>query len=126
MGVQVLLLGTLIGQFLAPILWSFWLVAAGLGHPLTEAIPPLFFALWFGLFLISEGLNISLGVLAARATGKRHLQVWALLLPLYFPIATIAAYKALFELITRPFHWDKTEHGVLMPESGRYSAASTA
>jgi glycosyltransferase XagB len=29
----------------------------------------------------------------------------------YFPLATLAAYKALAEAATRPFYWDKTKHG---------------
>lgn len=36
----------------------------------------------------------------------------ALSMPLYWPLASIAAYRALFELITRPHHWRKTAHGV--------------
>jgi len=37
--------------------------------------------------------------------------LWILSLPAYFVFGTIAAYKGLFELMVRPFYWDKTEHG---------------
>ena len=30
----------------------------------------------------------------------------------YFPLASLAAYKALFEIATKPFFWDKTTHGI--------------
>ncbi len=33
-------------------------------------------------------------------------------MPLYWPLASIAAYRALFELIFQPHYWSKTEHGV--------------
>jgi len=33
-------------------------------------------------------------------------------MPLYWPLATLAAAKAAFELIFRPFWWSKTSHGV--------------
>jgi len=33
-------------------------------------------------------------------------------MPFYWPLGAIAAYKALWELMVRPFYWDKTEHGV--------------
>jgi hypothetical protein len=33
-------------------------------------------------------------------------------MPLYWPLASLAALKALFELIVRPHHWAKTEHGL--------------
>jgi hypothetical protein len=34
---------------------------------------------------------------------------------LYFPLATLAIYKALWELARCPFHWDKTAHGIDLP-----------
>ncbi len=36
----------------------------------------------------------------------------ALTMPLYWPLSTLAAYCALWELIVRPHHWSKTAHGV--------------
>ncbi len=33
-------------------------------------------------------------------------------MPFYWPLASIAAYRALFEIIFRPHHWAKTEHGL--------------
>jgi hypothetical protein len=33
-------------------------------------------------------------------------------MPFYWPLASIAAYRALWEIITRPHHWSKTTHGV--------------
>jgi hypothetical protein len=36
----------------------------------------------------------------------------ALTMPLYWPLASLAAARALFELVVRPHDWSKTEHGV--------------
>jgi cellulose synthase/poly-beta-1,6-N-acetylglucosamine synthase-like glycosyltransferase len=36
----------------------------------------------------------------------------ALTMPLYWPLASIAAWVAFFELLFRPHHWSKTTHGV--------------
>lgn len=36
----------------------------------------------------------------------------AVTMPLYWPLATLAAYRAFFELIFRPHYWSKTKHGV--------------
>jgi hypothetical protein len=33
-------------------------------------------------------------------------------MPFYWPLSTIAAVYALFELVFRPHHWSKTAHGV--------------
>jgi cellulose synthase/poly-beta-1,6-N-acetylglucosamine synthase-like glycosyltransferase len=37
---------------------------------------------------------------------------YALLAPVYWTLMTFAAYKALWQLIFRPTHWEKTEHGL--------------
>ena len=36
----------------------------------------------------------------------------ALTMPFYWPLASIAAVRAMFELMFRPHHWSKTAHGV--------------
>ena len=36
----------------------------------------------------------------------------ALTMPLYWPLSTLAAVRAVWELFTRPHHWSKTTHGV--------------
>lgn len=36
----------------------------------------------------------------------------ALTMPLYWPLASIAAFRAVFELIFRPHYWAKTTHGI--------------
>ena len=110
-GFQVLFLGTLVQFLLAPILWSFWLMLFGLGHPLAEALPQ---GALFGvaaLFLLSEVINLAINISALRAADHRFLRPWALSLHFYFPLAALAAYKGCWEMITGPFYWDKTAHG---------------
>jgi cellulose synthase/poly-beta-1,6-N-acetylglucosamine synthase-like glycosyltransferase len=41
----------------------------------------------------------------------RHARA-ALTMPLYWPLSTIAAFRAVFDLFIRPHHWAKTTHGV--------------
>ena len=36
---------------------------------------------------------------------------WALLSPLYWLLISVAAWKAFFQLISRPYYWEKTNHG---------------
>jgi glycosyltransferase XagB len=38
----------------------------------------------------------------------------ALTMPMYWPLASLAAWRALFDLVFRPHHWSKTAHGVSM------------
>jgi hypothetical protein len=34
------------------------------------------------------------------------------LVPLYYLLASVAAWMALYDLISRPYHWHKTKHGL--------------
>ena len=37
---------------------------------------------------------------------------YALFSPIYWGLMSIAAYRGFFQLLTRPFYWEKTEHGL--------------
>ncbi len=112
LGVQVLFLGTLIQFLLAPILWSFWLMLFGLGHPVTGALPPGLLVAVAAVFLVSEIASLTINITALRAPRHRFLRPWALSLHAYFPLAVVAAWKGLWEMIVSPFYWDKTAHGL--------------
>ncbi|MEM1065906.1 MAG: glycosyltransferase [Pseudomonadota bacterium] len=114
-GFQTLFLGSLSLFLLAPVLWSFWLVLLGLGHPLAAALPGALTAGLIGLFLVAGALQIAAEMLATAVPRHRWLFPWLVTMPLYFPLATLAAYRALIELAVRPFHWEKTEHGLPGP-----------
>ncbi|MFU8898426.1 MAG: glycosyltransferase family 2 protein [Roseinatronobacter sp.] len=109
-GVQVLFLGTLVQFMLAPLLWSFWLMMLGLGHPLHAQFGSGVMIAFVTVFLLAEAVTISVGLMALRSRAHRHLRVWLPALHGYFPLAVLAVYKALYELITAPFYWDKTAH----------------
>jgi len=48
---------------------------------------------------------------SALANDLRHAGA-ALTMPLYWPLASIAAVRALYDLLFRPHHWRKTAHGI--------------
>ena len=116
-GVQLLFLGTLAQFVLAPLLWSFWLIPFGFAHPFVTLLSPVGFWTLVGIFVASELINLLISAIALRAAGKTWLIKWAITLQFYFPLAAIAAYKGLLELAWKPFYWDKTMHGVLLPKA---------
>ena len=116
LGLQVFFLCS-VGQFLlAPILWSFWLVTFGLPHPTEGHVPGLWLALAAAALVFFELLNQVTAILAAFASKRRSLALWAPFLLLYYFMGAAAAHKALYELIFRPFFWDKTHHGIHAPD----------
>ncbi len=111
-GFQILFLCTLSQFLLAPLMWSFWLLALGLWHPLAAALPGPALTGLAVLFLSAEAVNIFAGLIAVNGPRHRFLRLWVPTLALYFPLGALAAYKALYELIAQPFYWDKTAHGL--------------
>jgi cellulose synthase/poly-beta-1,6-N-acetylglucosamine synthase-like glycosyltransferase len=114
-GVQVLFLGTLTQLMLAPLMWLFWLPLAGLPHPLAPVLAP--WALWSlgALFVVSTLTEIAIHTWAAVTAGKPRLIRWIPLLMLYYPLATLACWRGLGQILSRPFYWDKTSHGIYTP-----------
>ncbi|QQA42057.1 glycosyltransferase [Pelagovum pacificum] len=112
LSVQLIFLGTVAQFALAPALWSLWLLALGFGHPVVGVIGPGAMTCLIALCVVAEAVNIALALVATRRAGKPSLGLWAPTMMLYFPLATLAVYRALFELLTRPFYWHKTVHGL--------------
>ncbi|MEO6301379.1 MAG: glycosyltransferase family 2 protein, partial [Paracoccaceae bacterium] len=108
---QALFLGSLSQAILMPLLWSFWALALGFAHPLQPLMFPALITAMTTLFIASEVLNITIGMIGLRRSGQNICLLWVPTLTLYFPLQAIAAYKALWEMLKRPFYWDKTSHG---------------
>ncbi|WP_390261580.1 glycosyltransferase [Halodurantibacterium flavum] len=112
LGVQVIFAATLSQFLLAPLLWGFWLLALGFGYPLAGHLPQPLMQGLVTVFLCAELLAMGIAATALSGPRHHHLLKWVPSLPLYFPLATLAAYKALAELVWNPFYWDKTRHGI--------------
>jgi len=118
MGFQVLFLGSLSQVLLMPLLWSLWLLVFGLPHPLTAGVPGTVLLALTALFVLSEGLSIAMGVVGLRRSGQPISPLWVPTLHVYHPLATLASYKAVWEMMHLPFYWDKTSHGHFDPSEG--------
>ncbi len=116
-GYQVLFLGTLSQFLLVPVLWSLWVIPLGLTHPLQTLLSAPVMAALGALFVVAELLNITVGILASRRAGKGFLLPWVPTLHFYYPLAALATYKAVFEMVARPFYWDKTYHGITQDDA---------
>ena len=111
LGFQVLFVATLSQFLLAPVLWSFWAVPLGLPHPVADAMPRALFFTVFWVFIATEIVNFIAVWIGMRGTKHRFSVLWIVSLHAYFPLGTLASYKAAWELVTNPFYWDKTSHG---------------
>ena len=110
-GVQAMFLGTLLQFALAPLLWSMWIMPFGLWHPLQAALPSPVLTGVGVFFCLSEAVMAAMTARALQQTGRLAMAGWILTLPVYFLLGSLAVYKALYEMLHKPFYWDKTQHG---------------
>lgn len=112
LGIQTIFLATFSQFACAPLLWSFWITLFGVTHPIEMTLGPVVLWAMVVTFLVAEAVNLSISMVAVSGREHRHLMKFVPTLPFYFPLGALAAYKALHEIIRRPFFWDKTQHGV--------------
>jgi len=70
--------------------------------------------LWLSLvnFIIGNTVMVYLSMMGPYKRGTFNLLLWAILNPLYWILHSIASYKGLWQLLTKPHYWEKTEHGL--------------
>ncbi|HUD51445.1 glycosyltransferase family 2 protein [Parvibaculum sp.] len=68
----------------------------------------------FNITVLISGFGVTMlaGMAAAATRGLKPLVIEALMMPAYWLLISAGAYKALFQFIVRPFHWEKTVHGI--------------
>ncbi len=107
----------------------FWLLAvlwfATKLHLIQAIFPwPVLYLGTIGLFIGNAACVLSV---VAGCLGRRNYEdvKYALLVPVYWILMSVGAWKALIQLFTKPNYWEKTEHGfcrfedddVLVPET---------
>ncbi|MEO1657421.1 MAG: glycosyltransferase [Pseudomonadota bacterium] len=102
--------GVMLNALINPWMWlafGYWALTG------TSALDPIFNGLEVPLLLAFFVGNIGTAWLFIMAPTVREWYTLApsgLLLPVYWVLQSVAAYKALYGFCVRPFYWDKTEH----------------
>ena len=97
----------LLGTFCAALAHGPLLLLAAFSLALGIGLPPAAVA----LMIIGYGINAVASLIAPGPKGMRRL-LGALTLPLYWPIQSLAASRALYGYLKSPHFWAKTPHGV--------------
>lgn len=105
--------GTMLSGLLNPIFWAtfaLWAVTQSSGF--DTLFPPVL--LHFSLFnlILGNGMIIYLLMLAPFRRRWLGLAPYALTVIWYWVLMSIAAWKGFWQLITKPFYWEKTNHGL--------------
>jgi len=129
MGFQAVILGSVLLPLINPFLWIMLILWYAI-HPAW--IPPLFPGplYYFALFLLiignfffvySNAAGMFWVIHSMEKKGERTpfsygLVKLALVSPIYWMYMSLASFKALGQLLTNPFHWEKTKHGLSRPK----------
>jgi glycosyltransferase XagB len=105
--------GTPILAIINPIFWLMtilWFVA----HPafIQQIFPAPIYYLGLVSWAFGNFLLVYVTVMSVRVAKKGELLIPALLVPLYWVMMSMAAVKALFQLVGAPNFWEKTVHGL--------------
>jgi len=112
LGLNVVFLGAAVTYLAMPLFWIAVIGGALTGRAIWgEAMPG--WALWPLGISLATGQAVMLGcaALAMVRRGTPGLLVWVPILPFYWTLGAVAAWKAVFELVWAPYYWDKTMHG---------------
>lgn len=113
LGLHVVMGGLILSALVHP--WFYVLLAAAHTVTIPNALPEFVLApalWWIGVINLVAGYvtGVALGCIAVVKRGQWRLAAWALLMPVYWLLISIAAYRALLELIVAPYRWEKTDH----------------
>ena len=111
-GFQMMFAGSVLQALLAPVLLALWLVPFGQIFPIQLAPFNPWLAQIMGFGLLCEVVMILVSYMGLRRAGHRLNPLWIPTMTIYNALASIAAYKAVYEVLTKPFYWDKTAHGL--------------
>lgn len=96
-----------------PITWIVFIIWVLTRTKLIEPLfPPVILYMSLVNLLIGNFLGIYLNMVAVFKRKDYRLLFYAYLNPPYWILQSIASYKALWQLFTRPFYWEKTHHGI--------------
>jgi cellulose synthase/poly-beta-1,6-N-acetylglucosamine synthase-like glycosyltransferase len=125
LGFLLLIAGTPATFLAMPVafLTSAWVLI--FGRDAVGSYPPALLAMMSFNFLIGNGLMMYLNLLAVYKRRYYELVPFALLNPLYWLLHAFASYKAAIQLVTKPFYWEKTVHGLTSEKSHEHADAPT-
>ena len=95
-----------------PVLWAVLGLSLIAPQTLGWLIPPLLAPICLFNLIVGNLSYLSIYVVACMKLKKYRYIPYALAMPAYWALLSVAAWRGLIQLIQKPFYWDKTTHGV--------------
>ena len=104
--------GTPLGNLSAPPLLVATVALAAVPSQVIAVVPHAVAVMAAGAWLLGTALSVQIALLAVIHRRRWHLLPAALSFPVYGLLMSLATYRAVFHLATRPHVWEKTPHGL--------------
>ena len=108
--------GKLAFVLINPILWlltvSYFVLNRYVGSTIESLYPSLVFYMAATSLLLGNFMYIYYYMIGCAKREHWWLIKWVFLVPLYWLLVSMAAFMALYQLITKPYYWEKTLHGL--------------
>lgn len=108
---HLLIGGTFLSQLINPLYWFMtllWLVASPQG--LDQYFPAPIFAMGSFCLFVGNFIFAYTSAIACVRRGVGYLAKYAIIMPFYWMLMSIAAWKGFLQLFSNPHHWEKTKH----------------
>lgn len=113
-GFQIVIGGIILSALVHPVAYVALAIEAWSGtllQPSGGFANKVAWSLCLGTMIAGYVTAILTGAIAAAKRGRWSLVPSTLLMPFYWLLISLAAYRALYQLVRDPFKWEKTEHG---------------
>jgi len=123
LGFLALVMGTPLTFLVYPIVVGFWLFTFLGGNVAGLHLPSWFGPAAFANLLLGNVSTMAVSAVAVWRRRARDLVPFVLLNPFYWVLHSIAAWRALVQVVRSPFHWEKTPHGIVHGPYGDHANA---
>jgi cellulose synthase/poly-beta-1,6-N-acetylglucosamine synthase-like glycosyltransferase len=117
LGFQVLFLGGMTSYLAMPLFWVLWTGFLGFDLALWDRLSVSLMLVFSSSMILGHVVMLATAAVALHDSGRLRMLPWLLALPFYWPLGALAAYRAIAEVFYAPFHWQKTEHGLHLPDA---------
>lgn len=108
--------GKTLTVFINPFLWiltlSYFLFRPIIGTTIESFYPTHIFYIAAFTLIFGNFIYLYNYMIGCARSGNWKLVKFAYLVPIYWLLMSFAAWKALYQLIFKPFYWEKTQHGL--------------
>ena len=112
-GFHALMGGLILSALVHPLFYGllvYFLITGDLLVPADSRVGATFWAIAWVNLGVGYVISILIGMLSVWRRRRFGLVFSCLLMPAYWLLISVAAYRALYQLMRKPYLWEKTEH----------------